>query len=138
VAEAEEKTKSETEAASPKSPQLVRARCAARSTRRASCRRWLRLGGVRRRELGLLGAMGRFMFPNVLYEPPQEFKAGFPDDFGVDQVDERFKAAYGVWIVREPDGLLRALDHLHAPRLHAQLAGGGGEVQVPLPRLRAS
>ena len=25
-----------------------------------------------------LGAMVRFMFPNVLYEPPQEFKAGFP------------------------------------------------------------
>jgi cytochrome b6-f complex iron-sulfur subunit len=53
---------------------------------------------------GMLGAMGRFMFPNVLFEPPQEFKAGFPEDFGVDQVDERFKAAYGVWIVREPTG----------------------------------
>jgi len=53
---------------------------------------------------GLLGAMGRFMFPNVLYEPPQEFKAGFPEDFAVDQVDERFKASYGVWIVRESTG----------------------------------
>ena len=54
--------------------------------------------------LGLLGAMGRFLFPNVLFEPPQQFKAGFPDDFGVDQVDERFSAAYGVWIVREQAG----------------------------------
>ena len=53
---------------------------------------------------GMLGAMGRFMFPNVLFEPPQEFKAGFPDDFAVDQVDERFKAAYGCWIVREQSG----------------------------------
>ena len=53
---------------------------------------------------GLLGAMGRFLFPNVLYEPPQEFKAGFPEEFAVDQVDERFAAAYGVWIVREPEG----------------------------------
>ena len=54
--------------------------------------------------LGALGAVGRFLFPNVLYEPPQEFKVGFPEDFAVDQVDERFKAAYGVWIVRESTG----------------------------------
>ena len=54
--------------------------------------------------VGMVGAMGRSLFPNVLYEPPQEFKAGFPEDFAVDQVDERFKAAYGVWIVREPTG----------------------------------
>jgi cytochrome b6-f complex iron-sulfur subunit len=53
---------------------------------------------------GIAGAMGRFMFPNVLYEPPQEFKAGFPEEFAVDQVDERFKASYGVWIVREQSG----------------------------------
>jgi len=53
---------------------------------------------------GGLGAMVRFMFPNVLYEPPQEFKAGFPAEFAVDAVDERFKAAYGVWIVRESTG----------------------------------
>jgi cytochrome b6-f complex iron-sulfur subunit len=54
--------------------------------------------------VGALGAMTRFLFPNVLYEPPQEFKAGFPEDFPVDAVDERFKAAYGVWIVREAAG----------------------------------
>lgn len=54
--------------------------------------------------VGILGALGRFMFPNVLYEPPQEFKAGFPEEFAVDQVDERFKAAFGVWIVRETTG----------------------------------
>ena len=51
-----------------------------------------------------LGVMVRFMMPTVLYEPPQEFKAGFPVDFAVGAVDERFKAAYGVWIVREADG----------------------------------
>lgn len=54
--------------------------------------------------VGLMGAMTRFLFPNVLYEPPQEFKAGFPEEFAVDMVDERFTAAYGVWIVREPTG----------------------------------
>jgi cytochrome b6-f complex iron-sulfur subunit len=51
-----------------------------------------------------LGATLRFMMPNVLYEPPQQFKAGFPTEFAVGAVDERFKAAYGVWIVREPAG----------------------------------
>ncbi len=49
-------------------------------------------------------AMLRFMMPNVLYEPPQEFKAGFPSEYAVGQVDERFKAAHAVWIVREPTG----------------------------------
>jgi cytochrome b6-f complex iron-sulfur subunit len=50
------------------------------------------------------GAMVRFMMPTVLYEPPQEFKAGFPSEFAVGAVDERFKASYGTWIVREPAG----------------------------------
>ena len=50
------------------------------------------------------GAMLRFMMPTVLYEPPQEFKAGFPSEFSVGTVDERFKAAFGVWIVREATG----------------------------------
>jgi cytochrome b6-f complex iron-sulfur subunit len=54
--------------------------------------------------LGIVGACVRFLFPNVLYEPPQEFKAGFPEEFAVSMVDERFKAAYGVWIVRETTG----------------------------------
>ena len=53
---------------------------------------------------GCLTAWGRFMFPNVLYEPPQDFKAGFPEEYAVDQVDERSKAAYGAWLVREPTG----------------------------------
>ena len=50
------------------------------------------------------GAMVRFMMPTVLYEPPQEFKAGFPTEFAVGAVDERFKASFGCWIVREPAG----------------------------------
>jgi cytochrome b6-f complex iron-sulfur subunit len=50
------------------------------------------------------GAMLRFMMPTVLYEPPQEFKAGFPTEFAVGAVDERFKASYGVWLVREASG----------------------------------
>ena len=51
-----------------------------------------------------LAATGRFMFPNVLNEPPQQFKVGFPADFGVG-VDERFKESNGVWIVRTNDDI---------------------------------
>src|SRR5213075_141288 len=43
-------------------------------------------------------ATGRFMFPNVLFEPPATFKAGFPDEIQPMQVDERFKQRFGVWL----------------------------------------
>ena len=41
----------------------------------------------------------RFMFPNILTEPPSKFPVGFPSDFAPGKVDEKFKAQYGVWIV---------------------------------------
>jgi cytochrome b6-f complex iron-sulfur subunit len=45
-------------------------------------------------------ATGRFMFPNVLFEPPPTFKAGLPNEIQVGQVDERFKQKFAVWLVR--------------------------------------
>lgn len=42
------------------------------------------------------------MFPNVLNEPPQQFKAGFPNEYGMG-VDERWKEKFGIWIVRTPE-----------------------------------
>jgi cytochrome b6-f complex iron-sulfur subunit len=51
-----------------------------------------------------LAATGRFMFPNVLNEPPQQFKVGVPGDFGMG-VDERYKESNGVWIVRTADDI---------------------------------
>jgi cytochrome b6-f complex iron-sulfur subunit len=47
---------------------------------------------------------GRFLFPNVLFEPPPTFKAGLPDELQVDRVDERSKPQ-GVWLVRSEDGI---------------------------------
>jgi cytochrome b6-f complex iron-sulfur subunit len=41
----------------------------------------------------------RFMFPNILREPPSKFSVGSPDKFPPGQVEERFKAQFGVWIV---------------------------------------
>ena len=54
---------------------------------------------------GFLTMIVRFFFPNVLFEPPQSFKIGKPDDFTVDMVDTRFKTEHGVWIVRNKEGL---------------------------------
>lgn len=45
-------------------------------------------------------ATTRFMFPNVLFEPPQTFKAGLPDEFLPGTVDNRFKESFGVFVVR--------------------------------------
>jgi cytochrome b6-f complex iron-sulfur subunit len=42
----------------------------------------------------------RFMFPNVLAEPPSTIKVGFPGDFEPGQVNERWKAEWGFWVVR--------------------------------------
>jgi cytochrome b6-f complex iron-sulfur subunit len=50
-------------------------------------------------------ATTRFMFPNVLFEPPQQFKAGLPDDFLVGTVDQRFKESFGTFIVRNEEGI---------------------------------
>lgn len=49
--------------------------------------------------LWLLGLV-RFMFPNVLVEPPSKFKAGFPDDYEPGQVATRFLSRFGIWVVR--------------------------------------
>lgn len=51
-----------------------------------------------------VSAMGRFMMPNVLFEPPSAFKAGFPAEYQIGKVDERWKARYAVWVVREASG----------------------------------
>jgi cytochrome b6-f complex iron-sulfur subunit len=60
-------------------------------------------------------ATARSLFPNVLFEPPQSFKAGFPGEYNVGEVDTRFKDGFGVWIVRNPEGfyaLIAVCTHL--------------------------
>ena len=52
---------------------------------------------------GMLSAAGRFMFPNVLFEPPSSFKAGYPPDYAVGEVDERWKERFQIWVVRSPE-----------------------------------
>jgi cytochrome b6-f complex iron-sulfur subunit len=63
-------------------------------------------------------AMGRFMFPNVLFEPPTSFKVGNPEDFQSGVVDTRFVDKYGVWIVNDQGkiyALIAICTHLGCP-----------------------
>jgi cytochrome b6-f complex iron-sulfur subunit len=55
-----------------------------------------------------LGATVRFMYPNVLQEPPNLFKIGPPDKFEEGVVYEQWKNEFGVWIVRH-EGKLYAI-----------------------------
>jgi cytochrome b6-f complex iron-sulfur subunit len=60
-------------------------------------RGWMGLawGAFTAANAGCLAATGRFMFPNVLNEPPSQFAVGFPDDYGIG-VDERYKDTQGI------------------------------------------
>ena len=60
---------------------------------------WLAFGGLT--GATLIGTV-RFLFPNVLFEPPQTFRAGFPEEYTIGDVSTRFKDQFGVWIVRSP------------------------------------
>jgi cytochrome b6-f complex iron-sulfur subunit len=71
-------------------------------------RQWMGLawGAFSAASAAALAATGRFMFPNVLNEPPQQFKIGLPSEYGMG-VDERFKDKYGIWIIRTPDDMVQ-------------------------------
>jgi cytochrome b6-f complex iron-sulfur subunit len=54
---------------------------------------------------GFFTMMLRFFFPNVLFEPVQTFRAGYPEDYEAGEVDLRWKAKYATWIVRNDEGI---------------------------------
>ena len=67
---------------------------------------------------GCTVAMTRFMFPNVLFEPPTTFKAGKPEDYPAGVVDTRLVDQYGVWIVHDGGriyALIAICTHLGCP-----------------------
>jgi cytochrome b6-f complex iron-sulfur subunit len=43
--------------------------------------------------------LARFMFPNVLAEPPSTFKVGGKESFPAGKVETKFVAQFGVWVV---------------------------------------
>ena len=76
---------------------------------------WLSLGWVA--YIGVTGGfftmIVRFLFPNVLFEPPQTFKIGFPDDFSKNSVDIKFKKQYNAWIVRDDESIFAQIGRAH-------------------------
>ncbi len=59
---------------------------------------------------GFAGFVFRYLYPNVVFEPPTDFIAGFPTEYE-NGVDERWKNGYGVWIYKK-DGRLAALSNI--------------------------
>lgn len=57
---------------------------------------WASLIGI-----GSIWTLGtaRFMFPNVLVEPPSKFKVGPLSDYPINTVSNKWKDQFGVWIV---------------------------------------
>tara|TARA_R110002072_G_scaffold303142_1_gene495854 strand:- start:136015 stop:137022 length:1008 start_codon:yes stop_codon:yes gene_type:complete len=43
--------------------------------------------------------LARYMFPNVLVEPPSQFKVGSPSDYPLGSVSTKYTASNGIWIV---------------------------------------
>ena len=51
--------------------------------------------------IGTIWTLGtaRFMFPNVLVEPPTKFKVGPESDYPINSVSNKWKDQFGIWIV---------------------------------------
>ena len=52
--------------------------------------------------IGMTLGTVRFMFPNVLSEPPSSFKAGDASNYEENKVDDKFKEI-GAWVIRHKD-----------------------------------
>src|SRR3982750_1523229 len=55
------------------------------------------------------GAIVRLLFPRVLFEPPTSFKAGYPTEYTVGDVSEKWMKSQRVWIVRTSNSLYALL-----------------------------
>jgi cytochrome b6-f complex iron-sulfur subunit len=66
---------------------------------------WLGLSSLAASLASTAYANFRFFFPKVLYEPPSQFKAGFPGDYQAGTVSDRWLKEHQVFMVREEQGL---------------------------------
>jgi cytochrome b6-f complex iron-sulfur subunit len=55
--------------------------------------------------------LARYLFPNVLAEPPSKFKVGFKDAFPAGKVETKYVPQYGVWVV---NGDFNGLQQIYA------------------------
>ena len=52
----------------------------------------------------LLAAL-RSAFPRILFQPPTSFKAGFPSDFTICEVNTKLQKDQREWLLREEEGM---------------------------------
>jgi cytochrome b6-f complex iron-sulfur subunit len=113
-------------------------------------RRFLSITGAASVVAGLVGFVGatlRFLFPNVLYEPPSRFAVGLPKDFPPDSVT--FLPEWRLFVFNSPQGfyaISSICTHLGCNVAHKEGAGfacpchgslydgDGRVVQGPAPR----
>jgi cytochrome b6-f complex iron-sulfur subunit len=62
---------------------------------------WLGLTSLATSLVSTAYANFRFFFPKVLYEPPSQFKAGYPGDYQPGTVSDRWLKEHQVFMVRE-------------------------------------
>lgn len=55
---------------------------------------------------GFVAMIARYLAPNVVYEPPQSFRIGNPDEYVAGEVSTRWKSKHGIWIVRFDDRIV--------------------------------
>lgn len=73
------------------------------SVSRRGVLRWMGWAGVWTFTAAFAASIARFFFPRHLFEPPTKFKVGYPDEYPVGAISERYKDLYRLWIVREQD-----------------------------------
>ncbi len=71
---------------------------------------WMAIGwwGLTLSLAAMAAGTQRFLFPNVLSEPPSKFKAGFPDQYEEGKVTDRYKDQ-NAWVVRLRDDKGRSM-----------------------------
>ncbi|HHT9125520.1 MAG TPA: ubiquinol-cytochrome c reductase iron-sulfur subunit [Candidatus Brocadiia bacterium] len=67
--------------------------------------RWIGWGWMWLFITAVFGSAARFFFPRVLFEPPTKLKVGYPSDYTIGTVSEKYMQKYRIWVVREVDRL---------------------------------
>src|SRR5207237_8029824 len=80
------------------------------------------------------GAILRLLFPRVLFEPPTSFKAGYPTEYTVGDVSEKWMKSQRVWIVRTQDRLYALLGICTHRRGTRRWLGPAHSFTCPCPR----
>lgn len=62
-------------------------------------------GGIAAATLGTCAGLLRFMYPKVLFEPSDVFKAGYPYEYAIGAVDSKWINSERVWVVRTPESI---------------------------------